>query len=328
MSSSFRIEKLEDRILLAGNITAIQSGSQLVINGDADDNVIYVTNDGGAGTIEVAGLDGETVNGAAGPDDFSGITHIVVRGRAGDDVVIVNAIDIDGNLTVQLNQDVGAGQGAEVVGSYIGGNLAVSSDGNADAGVLVQDDYIAGAAQIVTRGGQDEIDAFNVLVGGQLVINAGHGDNDVFLGGAEGLYVGSNLVVIDGADNLVLDANRISVGGTLNVNAGARGDSEICLRDMYVGGQGWIRTGDGEDFVGICDVDVELGVVVALREGDDVLAVGHSDFYSHVQVSGGPDYDELIDQGANTFAIEPIVSNFEFFGFGEGCGCIIAQEPL
>ena len=60
MSASFQIEKLEDRILLAGNITAVQNGSQLVINGDADDNWINVTNDGGAGTIEVSETDSIT----------------------------------------------------------------------------------------------------------------------------------------------------------------------------------------------------------------------------------------------------------------------------
>jgi hypothetical protein len=328
MSTSFRIEKLEDRILLAGNITAIQNGSQLVINGDADDNEIYVTNNGGAGTIEVGGLDGETVNGGAGSEIFSGITHIVVRGRAGDDFVLVDEINIAGNLTVQLNQDAGVEQAAAVYDSYIGGNLAVSSDGNADAEIDVQGNYIGGAAQIVTRGGEDDIEVEDSSIGGQLVINAGHGDNDVFLGGSEGLYVGSNLVVIDGADDLLLDAHDVYVGGTLNINAGARGDSEICLEDMYVGGQGWIRTGDGEDLVGICNVEVELGVVVALREGDDVLSVGDSTFHSHVQVSGGPDYDTLIDNGGNSFDVEPIISRFEAFGFGEGCGCIIAQEPL
>lgn len=319
-NSTLRIEKLEDRILLAGNVTAVQNGSQLVINGDADDNFIVVTNDGGAGTIEVSEADGGTVNGG-GPETFAGITHIVIRGRAGDDIVIVDDIDIEGNLTIQLNQDDGDGQGAGVFTSNIGGNLAISSDGDADVEVGVFGNNVGGAAQIVTRGGDDDIEVEDGNIGGQLVINAGHGDNDVFLGGFEGgLNVGGNLIVNDGADDLDLEAENVNVGGTLNIDAGARGDSEIVLHNIDVGGQFWVRTGDGFDYVHICDVEVDLGTVIALREGDDVLEVGDSTFHSHFQASGGPEVNDTInDLGSNTFDVDPIVTQFENFGFGEGC---------
>lgn len=316
MSSSFRVEKLEDRILLAGNITAVQSGSQLVINGDADDNVINITNDGGAGTIEVSEVDGGTVNGG-GPATFAGITHIVVRGRAGDDGVMVDDIDIDGNLTIQLNQ--GDDVFAVVQESAIGGNVALSADGDDAVNLGIALSNVGGSVQFTSRGGADDLALFQVGIGGQVVINAGHGFNAVDVTGVD---VAGKFVVNDGADNLNLNLTDVLVGSTLNIDAGARGDSNIILHDIGVGGQMWIRTGDGEDFVHVCHVEVDLGTVIALRESDDILEVGDSTFHSHFQASGGPHQsgDEIVDLDNNTFDVDPIITRFETFSFGEGCG--------
>ena len=112
-------EGLEDRTLLAANVTAVLSGGTLTITGATlgafvNDN-IDVSGDGMTGHVTVnANLNSLAGNGtvvAAGIRNFVGVTNIVVNTGAGNDDLNVSNINILGNLTANL----GAGDRKSVV---------------------------------------------------------------------------------------------------------------------------------------------------------------------------------------------------------------------
>ena len=97
-------ESLEERTLLAANVTAVLSNGTLTITGTSDADDIYVFGDGDAGYVEV------TANGSADGayGTFNGVKNIVVNTLGGDD---------------DVNIDIGFGDRAEDGVGHVVGEL-------------------------------------------------------------------------------------------------------------------------------------------------------------------------------------------------------------
>ena len=85
------LQPLEPRRMLAGNVTAVLVGGDLVIRGDRADNFIEVTQDE-EGDIVVNGEDGTTVNGEE-EAEFEGLVRQLDRQPA---IIAVLVIGMDG----------------------------------------------------------------------------------------------------------------------------------------------------------------------------------------------------------------------------------------
>ena len=85
-----RLESLERRLPLAGNVTAAILGGSLVITGDLDDNDITLDDDGAPGRVEITPNGTTTLNGVATPQTFQATHDIRLRMGDGNDTVDFN----------------------------------------------------------------------------------------------------------------------------------------------------------------------------------------------------------------------------------------------
>ena len=176
-------EGLEDRTLLAGNVTAALVGDTLFIVGNVTDNNIQLGHNGGTGEIQVDVYDnnetltvigGSTIDSNTGT--FSGVNNIVVRGGAGDDFVRINRVDINGNL---------------LVNGGIGDDEVFLAGGEGNSG-------IGGSAIIYGDSGDDFINVDNIDIGGIFKVFGGLGSDGIEV---DGNYVGSSAGIYGGAGN-------------------------------------------------------------------------------------------------------------------------------
>jgi hypothetical protein len=172
-----RIESLESRQLLSGDVTAWVSGGSLTIMGDQADNQLLLTADPSQqGQIS---LDGEntTINGQRGPISFKGVVRnvriylgdgadsilisnanfardLAVFGNKGDDQVLLDTVQINGNLTIDT------ADGTDTV------DLASTT--------------VKGRTVVNTGVGADIFTAEGSTFRRQFLLNVGAGDNQIF----------------------------------------------------------------------------------------------------------------------------------------------------
>lgn len=97
------VEALEERFLLAGNVTAAFKSGDLVVRGDARDNQIVITQPA-AGRLRVTGLEGTTINGRGSFELPGRANDVELRLQQGgtDQIAILGAIDVPGHLRARL----------------------------------------------------------------------------------------------------------------------------------------------------------------------------------------------------------------------------------
>ncbi|MEM8679117.1 MAG: hypothetical protein AAGF97_07185 [Planctomycetota bacterium] len=177
----FSIEPLEDRKMLAGNVTAVMRGGDLIIRGDRfSNNIDIVPTQNGVRVIGFADPNGAatTVNGLAFAD-FSGPSQIA------DDVKITLGAGRDRvGLFVNVNDDVSINGGSNSddlnVTSLIGGKLTINA-GSADN--LVPDfidivnTNVAEATRVKGGGGTQQVFVGNSNFFSTSSFNTGSGDD-------------------------------------------------------------------------------------------------------------------------------------------------------
>lgn len=203
----FNLERLETRLLLAGNVSATLKGHTLKIIGDNEGNALEFSGDGG--TINVAGVDGTTVNGDAGAT-FDGVTKVIVKMNGGDDHIRVGT-GIDGfDFDAAFKVDMGKGNdtfdinGDEANPHRFGGDLSI------DMG-----------------SGNDQLYSEATTYGGKVKVNLGSG-NDIYGTGADGTNVYAQAVKVklgSGNDDYFSYGNEFQ--STLKINGGSGSDGFI-----------------------------------------------------------------------------------------------------
>src|SRR5262245_53650749 len=104
---SFAVEQLEERSLMAGDVTAALVGNTIRITGDADHNGVWIRQIA-ADQYRVEGANNTTVNGGNGFVDFNVKTDLVrlqVSTKEGDDLVVLG--DMNGMKMNRLSIDTG-----------------------------------------------------------------------------------------------------------------------------------------------------------------------------------------------------------------------------
>jgi hypothetical protein len=155
MNDDAAFERLEDRLLLAGNVNAVLNGSTLVITGDADNNSFDVS--GSGGNITITGLASTTINGGAS-DDFSGVQDVEIRTGAGNDSLGMAAnehTEILGDLTIITGQgNDGASVGNLLNGVTVHGRTVINT-GAGNEIVSLEQGTFHGAVVIRTGAGNE-----------------------------------------------------------------------------------------------------------------------------------------------------------------------------
>jgi VCBS repeat-containing protein len=164
-SRRLRVEKLESRIVLDGNVQAAVRGKSLNIQGDGSDNEITITY--GANVFTVASRDGSTtINGQAGPLNFTGVKKDlnIVMGNGADVVEFDGGSDPNDAIWIRnrLNIDMGSGADQLLMTNVhmlrlaanlgTGNDLLNAGDDGANPGILVTKE-----ANIVASSGTDDV---------------------------------------------------------------------------------------------------------------------------------------------------------------------------
>ncbi|MEZ6055932.1 MAG: hypothetical protein R3C01_04435 [Planctomycetaceae bacterium] len=182
-----RIETLESRLLLAGNVTAVLKGSTLVITGDAAGNSILVTETDDH-AFSVQGRD-TSVNGVVdGLATFEGVSNIKIDLKGGNDF-----FSMMGDLHAELKSvSVKLGDGDDDAASVINGGsgtiyagihkmriakLTVDT-GDGDDTFVLAGSQINKSLNAKSGDGDDVVTISSNIISGKVAVNTGNG-NDV-----------------------------------------------------------------------------------------------------------------------------------------------------
>lgn len=154
---SLRVEMLESKLPLAGNITATLAGGILTLSGDAANNSLYLT---GAGGVVRAIGQGTTVNGQA-LAQFNGVTDIDVLTNGGNDAVTGVNLTLTGSLYVRLDSTTAGNDSISLVSVNLGGSLDIGTDPT-DANGFVN-----------SSAGTDLVSLTNITVGDDIYVATG-----------------------------------------------------------------------------------------------------------------------------------------------------------
>lgn len=262
-----RLEQLEQRTLLAGNVTAQFIGQNAFINGDSADNSVEILVENGS--VVARGLDGTTVNGSA------------------DDFVLSAGISLPGNLSAAL----GNGNDAFVMtGVQVGRNVTVNGGHGNDQIAITASSMIGRDLVIRGAAGSDTISLQDSAVARSVAVSGNSGDDLIVLSNAE---VGRDVWLVGGAgnDDIVIDDSRIGRDTRI---VGSGGDDDIVMRnselvdDLNVSGNG------GNDIVMMDSSTV--GDKSRIRGGfgaDNILLQGTTRFFDRLVTVGGPGRDNV-----------------------------------
>ncbi|MCA9246655.1 MAG: hypothetical protein KDA42_06050 [Planctomycetales bacterium] len=226
------LERLEGRELLAGDCTAaVTPPGRLTITCDGADNELTLTESGGVFTL--TGAAGTKVNSQSTPQNFSGVTDdVVIDLRNGDDVLLVDGVDVGGDLRIDGGRDANR---IEVRDSTIAKLLRAGA----------QDATISGAGDVFGQ----FIKIENTDVGGDVRIRTHDSEASSTGGNSTGNYVvlagnqvGGSLFIMHGDAISTSDAGT-SIGNDTLIHGGNSIGGKIHLH----GGEAW-ATGNG-DFV-------------------------------------------------------------------------------
>ena len=327
------VEALENRQMLAGNVTATITGAgDLVVRGDSADNTVAVELDS-FGNVTVTGYDGTTVDDTnlsstqlsgniritlLGGDDNVAIygsdydvpvdNISIVTGSGDDQALIANVDGIDGN--VNINTGVG-NDDATIKYAQASGNVTINSGAGSDTNVL---NTVSGDNLKISSGSDADRDfVYQSAAAGDLTIASTSGNDSVNIEGivAEDLRVSTgsgddqvfiteahtkydtNLNTAGGNDKLVITNSEIT--GDLVANTGA-GDDQLCMKYIEAGAEGRtsVFTGAGDDQFEIGEAGLGTSANLNLGGGADSLAAIGTVVGSGI-VNGGTGQDAISD---------------------------------
>ena len=228
-------EQVENREMMAGNVSAAIYGNELVIQGDNNSNQIDVTEIGN-NFVQIKAVDGTTVNGAAVAYFYNPTDNINAYMYGGNDRIIFEST---GTRTTAFNNVyVDMGSGMDYLGFW---------------GTAVN-----GNAKLIT--GQDwENDSDTIEIGrhpfnsnfsmanfwSNLDIKTGGGDDSVAFRQNTNVYGNLSLQTGDGKDQVILE--RVLAYKDFFADLGA-GDDQMNAGGLTARGKVWIDAGTGYDF--------------------------------------------------------------------------------
>ena len=214
----FDYRTLEDRRLLAGDVLFFAQGNFLRVVGDADDNIVEISQNDSGQTV-VTGID-TTVNGLTAPQVLDSAEFLTVVLNEGSDDVALRDLAIENTVRV-LGGDGDDRIEAEEFNSRF---LHVEGDDGNDI-VQLTDSAIEHSAYVFLDDGDDllAVDSFST---GRNFRVFGNDGNDTFASG------------------------ELTVGRKFRINTGSGDDNVLLTDETEVARSTKIRTGRGDDFVG------------------------------------------------------------------------------
>ncbi|MEM9942697.1 MAG: fasciclin domain-containing protein [Planctomycetota bacterium] len=229
--ASTNYSPLEQRNLLAGDVTAFEISDILFIRGDRGANDIEVVANA-TGGIEVRG-NNTTINGGTNAFVFNpgaaGLEGLRINMGAGDDTVFVEDLNIQGRAVAF------GGTGSDNIGFFdvdVSGELMVHGHSGNDS-ISIDDVFVGGNLVLLSQSGNDTIGIDQSQINGLTIVLSGSGSDNVAI--ANTTHQRAAYVFTGGGDDL-LGADNIVVNDLIAVVAGGGAD-DLFVRDSDFNGR-------------------------------------------------------------------------------------------
>jgi hypothetical protein len=268
-----RFEQLEQRVLLAGDVTVALKSGNLTVTGDANvlGNQVEIAHQGD-GIYRVTGLNGTTLNkgtatvwnstlpvtGSVSVDLKNGSNHLTMKGDPGQDLRVLK------NLSVKT----GTGNDTVIIENpNVTGKLTVST-GAGGGSVIIDGGTVTADASIQTGVGDDQVEIDDTTFLGKLTVKTG------------------NAGTLLKEDSVIL--SNITVSRDVSVSTGT-GNDRVWIEDLTVLGKGklTVTTGNGYDRVGVIDSDVGGNISISTGNENDQAGLLRVTTNGNLTVSGG-----------------------------------------
>ncbi len=262
-----RLETLEEKRLLAGDVTVGVVDGNLLVRGDAESNGVFITAGDAPGAFVVTGLpvgDGPTsINGSFLRVEVGGVFRSVLVGMgAGDDLVNVRDAAFRGDVAVD------AGMGNDDVN--VGGPRTSVTEGNT---------FIRGSLSVDLGEGRDRLRVGGTAIGGGMEVAGGRGDDYVAV--TRSLIRGVTSITTGvGDDYVLIDGSRAA---RARIATGA-GNDQVALVDSAFSGIG-VDAGADNDVVVLAGVHARAAWFAG-GPGDDALLFAGPNQITHLEVNG------------------------------------------
>jgi hypothetical protein len=291
----FNFERLENRTLLAGNVTTNFVGGLLTLTGDAAANSIQLTQLSN-GDWRVKGI-GTKINGTNSVPKFTGVTDITTELKASNDTVSITK----GTITGELDVDDGAPNGGNdtvLLNKFnVGGVDLDLADGN-DTAVVTNCqvaevlDFDMGKGNDVVQLSNSSADDLDVdgNVGNDVAVvnnfkattsldvdlgNSGQ-DNDVATVTNSSAGIDGIDVNVDVGSNVVTMRNCTSVG-LIQIYVGGSNETTVTnvvsVSNCHTDDQFDISGSPGNDVFVVNNVTAEDGSKILADEGSNVISI-------------------------------------------------------
>lgn len=290
-----RLESLESRQLMAGDVVVALEGSLLTVAGDDFDNQISLTRTL-AGDVVVAGQNGTLINGLPSVRfPRVELNALEVRMEGGNDTVVLRGLQIANDANV----DLGAGNdrltAPATAASTIGGNLSVlGSEGND----IVQLSGVVVRENLNIDGGIGALNATlaNATIDKVMTIIGDEADDVVSVTGSS-IGLDAMIETKGGSDRVTLtDVNAWLLSINTDSN-GAVGLDQVTLNRVSTVEDLGIFTGAGNDTVRLTDVTSGKSIVVSMDSGNDRLIATRVQAAVDAIFEGGAGVDTLENFG-------------------------------
>lgn len=261
--SSYRcLEALEQRTLLAGDVTATLVGQTAFVTGDSDANNILVSVVDG--NVVITGQSNTTINGsseafvlAEGSTQFSG--SIIARLGSGADSFELSEASVSGRLHVN------GGAGDDVLttsnSASVGGSIRLDGESGTNQ-MGVSNTTVGGSVWMKTERGEDVMAIADSDIGGRFVVFGGRGDDDV-----------------------VISDSTISRDVWMSLGAG---NDDVVIADSTISGPLVVYGGRGSEVINADNAKLGKGSVMVLGTGRDRVSIqGDSEFSGRTIIAGG-----------------------------------------
>ncbi len=267
MVSKFRarrplsLERLEVRSLLAGDVMAMVIDGNLLVVGDKFDNAVAISQGNSAGDFVVTGhndLNGEATNINGVPNGaitLHGIKGLVATLMEGSDDLVLDRAEIAKNVTILT----GGGNDTVSIGAPPGG-VAAAGDSKPD----LQYPVMIGGNLVVDLGeGDDQAKLARVSVSKNASVSGGSGDDTIALGTLDSSPAA-----------LSTTSPSVGVAGNLFVNL-VRGDDVLKVQSISVGHDLRVLSVTGNQAIQLDTVDVQNRLMLITGNGTDTLSLAH-----------------------------------------------------
>ena len=175
MGNRHGFEQLENRQLLAGNVTTALNGDQLVITGDGSANVLLITQTA-PNTFKLTG--GGTKVDGQNSETISGVTNMFIDMGGGSDALTIKGVTLTGNTgEISLGILLGDGSDALVMSGVTTYDACGINGGSGNNAIVIDKSSFGYDLGIQTYGGVDAITITRSTVYGALSIQMGDGTN-------------------------------------------------------------------------------------------------------------------------------------------------------